>query len=108
MNASFQTSNFLGLGETLMLAAQTGGRSSNYQVAVTEPYLFDRPITAGIDLFSRKNDYLTEGNVLGYSQVRTGASVTGRAAACGRFTRLFTNYTYEVIDTAVRGGPGIA
>jgi outer membrane protein insertion porin family len=101
VNASFQTSNFLGLGETLTLAAQRGGRTNNYQVAVTEPYLFDRPITAGIDLFSRKNDYLTDGNVLGYSQVRTGASAT-TGVPVRRFTRLFTNYTYEVIDTAVR------
>jgi outer membrane protein insertion porin family len=101
VNASFQTSNFLGLGETLTLAAQKGGRSNNYQVAVTEPYLFDRPLTAGVDLFSRKNDYLTEGNVLGYSQVRTGASLTS-GLPVRRFTRLFTNYTYEVIDTAVR------
>ena len=101
LNASFQTSNFLGLGETLTLAAQNGGRSSNYQVAVTEPYLFDRPITAGVDLFSRKTDYLTDRNVLGYSQVRTGASLT-TGLPIQRFTRLFTNYTYEVIDTAVR------
>jgi outer membrane protein insertion porin family len=101
VNASFSTSNFLGLGETLTLAAQRGGRSANYQVAIMEPYLFDRPITAGVDLFSRKNDYLTEGNVLGYSQVRTGASLT-TGLLVRRFTRLFTNYTYEVIDTAVR------
>ncbi len=101
VNASFSTSNFLGMGETFTLAAQRGGRSANYQVAVTEPYLFDRPITAGVDLFSRKNDYLTEGNVLGYSQVRTGASLT-TGVPVRRFTRLFTNYTYEVIDTAVR------
>jgi outer membrane protein insertion porin family len=101
VNASFQTSNFLGLGETLTLAAQSGARSNNYQVAVTEPYLFDRPITAGLDLFSRKNDYLTDGNVLGYSQVRTGSSVT-TGLPLRRFTRLFASYTYEVIDTAVR------
>jgi outer membrane protein insertion porin family len=101
VNASFQTSNFLGLGETLTLAAQSGARSNNYQVAVTEPYLFDRPITAGVDLFSRKIDYLTERSVLGYSQVRTGASLT-TGVPLARFTRLFASYTYEVVDTAVR------
>ena len=81
-----------GPGRDAPLAAQRGGRSSNYQMAVTEPYLFDRPITAGLDLFSRKNDYLTDGNVLGYSQVRTGASVTtgcrcAASRACSRTTR---------------------
>ena len=47
INASFSTSNFLGLGETFQLSAQSGRRTKNYQFAVTEPYLFDRPITAG-------------------------------------------------------------
>ena len=99
VNASFATSNFLGMGETLQVTAQTGGRSTNYQFAVTEPYLFDRPITAGINLFSRKLDYLgTDGRVV-YSEARTGASFTSGLPA-GRFTRAFGNYTYEVIDTA--------
>src|SRR4029453_16087648 len=31
LNASFQTSNFLGLGETFTIAAQTGRRTKNYQ-----------------------------------------------------------------------------
>jgi outer membrane protein insertion porin family len=100
-NASFQTNNFLGAGETLSLAAQKGGRSNNYQLAVSEPYLFDRPITAGVDLFSRKNDYLTADNLLAYSQVRTGATLSS-GVPLRRFTRLFASYTYEVIDTAVR------
>ena len=100
-NASFQTNNFLGAGETLTLAAQKGGRSNNYQLAVSEPYLFDRPITAGVDLFSRKNDYLTAANLLAYSQVRTGSTVSA-GVPLRRFTRLFGSYTYEVIDTAVR------
>ena len=77
LNASFSTANFLGLGETCPALRPDGGpRTKNYQLALTEPYLFDRPITAGIDLFSRKLDYLTTQNVVGYSEVRTGASLT--------------------------------
>jgi outer membrane protein insertion porin family len=102
LNASFSTANFLGLGETLQVSAQTGARAKNYQLAVTEPYLFDRPITAGFDLYSRKLDYLTTQNVVGYSEVRTGASLT-TGFPLGRFTRLFASYTYEVIDTAGLG-----
>jgi outer membrane protein insertion porin family len=99
LNASFATSNFLGLGETLQLSAQTGGRTNNYQASITEPYLFDRPLSAGIDLYSRKLDYLTSQGVVGYSEVRTGASFVA-GLPLGRFTRLFGNYTYEVIETA--------
>ena len=55
LNASFQTSNFLGQGETFQISAQTGKRTKNYQFAVSEPYLFDRPITAGVDLYKGKS-----------------------------------------------------
>jgi outer membrane protein insertion porin family len=103
LNASFSTANFLGLGETLQLSAQTGGRTKAYQLAVTEPYLFDRPITAGFDLYSRKTDYLNSASVVGYSEVRTGLGLTA-GLPLGRFTRLFWNYTYEVIDTATLDG----
>jgi len=101
LNASFSTSNFLGLGETVQLSAQTGARTKNYQVGVTEPYLFDRPITAGIDLYSRKLDYLTAQGKVGYSEVRTGVSLTtGLPVGRRGFTRLYTSYTYELVDTS--------
>src|SRR4030095_12090275 len=54
INASFSTANFLGMGETFQVSAQSGSLTRNYQIAITEPYLFDRPITAGIDLFKRR------------------------------------------------------
>ena len=45
---SFQTSNFLGRGESLTLSVQAGSRAENYQLAFTEPFLFDRNITGGV------------------------------------------------------------
>ena len=97
LNASFSTANFLGQGETFQVSAQSGRRTKNYQVAVTEPYLFDRPITAGFDVFSRKITYESFQNVVGYSQEGTGASLV-LGLPLGRFTRFFTNYSYEVIN----------
>ena len=97
---SYTTSNFLGRGESLTLSGQKGARSSVYQISFSEPYVFDRPITAGADLFSRKIDYLTGANVIGYSEVRSGVNLTaGRALF--QFSRAFLTYGYEVIDTAV-------
>jgi outer membrane protein insertion porin family len=97
INASFSTSNFLGAGETLSLSAQSGRRTKNYQFAVTEPYLFDRPITAGFDLFSRKITYETFQNVVGFTQESTGLGLVFGLPA-GRFTRIFTNYSYEIVN----------
>ena len=51
---SFQTSNFMGRGETFSILMQAGSRAQNYQIAFTEPFLFDRNITGGIDIFKRR------------------------------------------------------
>jgi outer membrane protein insertion porin family len=97
INASFSTANFLGLGETFQVSAQTGKRTKNYQIAITEPYLFDRPITAGFDLFKRKITYLTYTNVIGYTQESKGVSLVS-GFPVGRWSKMFLNYAYEVIN----------
>jgi outer membrane protein insertion porin family len=99
-NLSYTTSNFLGRGENVTVAAQKGSRSSVYEVGVTEPYIFSRPISAGVNMFSRKIDYLTGVDRVGYSEVRTGLSATvGKPVF--RFARMYVGYGYEVIDTAL-------
>jgi outer membrane protein insertion porin family len=99
-NLSYTTSNFMGRGESLTLTGQKGARSSIYQVAFTEPYLFNRPLTAGLDLYSRKIDFLTGANEVAYSEVRSGINITG-GHPLFRFSRVFLTYGYELIDTAV-------
>jgi outer membrane protein insertion porin family len=99
LNASFSTANFLGLGETFQVSAQSGRRTKNYQIAITEPYLFDRPITAGFDIFKRKLVYETFTNVVGYTDDRSGVSLTtGLPIGRRGFNRLFANYSYQIID----------
>ncbi|MEX2270178.1 MAG: outer membrane protein assembly factor BamA [Vicinamibacterales bacterium] len=91
---SFQTANFLGRGETLSIALQQGSRAKNYQIAFTEPYLFDRPITAGVDLFVREIRYIGQ-----FTQAsRGGNTIWGFPLA--NFTRLYMGYSYE--DTEVK------
>jgi outer membrane protein insertion porin family len=102
VNASFSTSNFLGLGETLSLYAQTGQRTRNYQVAITEPYFLDKPITAGINVFKQKVTYDSFGTFVGYSQERTGTTLT-TGFHIGRFSQAFLNYSYEVVDVKALG-----
>jgi outer membrane protein insertion porin family len=58
---SYSTVNFLGAGETLELTAQQGRLVKNYSFGFTEPYLFDKPITAGFNIYDRKTDYSTYG-----------------------------------------------
>jgi outer membrane protein insertion porin family len=99
INASFSTANFLGLGETFQISAQSGRRTKNYQIAITEPYLFDRPITAGFDIFKRKLVYETFTNVVGYTDERSGVSfTTGLPIGRRGFNRVYANYSYQIIN----------
>ncbi len=105
LNASFSTSNFLGMGETFQVNAVTGRRTKLYQIAITEPYLFDRPITAGFDIFSRRQTYENFRTFVGYTDDRTGASLVV-GLPLGRFTRFYNNYAYEIINIEGLSGAG--
>lgn len=86
---SFQTSNFMGRGETFSVSMQAGSRAHNYQVSFSEPFLFDRPITGGIDIFKRDIRYIGQ-----FTQKSTGGNlVFGFPVA--DFSRMFMNYSYE-------------
>ncbi len=97
LNASFSTTNFLGTGETVSAAVQTGKRSRNVQLSVTEPYVFDRPISLGAEVFLRRLTYLSYGTFVGYGQQNQGLSVNA-GFAFGGFTRVFGGYSYQIID----------
>ncbi|HXN99394.1 MAG TPA: outer membrane protein assembly factor BamA, partial [Candidatus Acidoferrales bacterium] len=60
VSASYQTNNFLGLGETLTLSAQLGSFQKGYTFGFTEPFLFDRPITSGFTIFASKISFNQE------------------------------------------------
>jgi outer membrane protein insertion porin family len=53
----YETNNFLGLGETLSVNANIGDLSRNVSLGFNEPYLKNKPISLGVQLFSRKTDY---------------------------------------------------
>jgi outer membrane protein insertion porin family len=54
---TYQTNNFLGLGETLNFSAQLGDRQTNFLFGFSEPYLFDRPISTGFTIFDSRYKY---------------------------------------------------
>jgi outer membrane protein insertion porin family len=51
---NYSTNNFLGLGETLSLGAQIGTLLDSVTFGFTEPYLFDKPIQAGFNVFYQR------------------------------------------------------
>jgi outer membrane protein insertion porin family len=87
---SFQTANFLGRGESLTVSLQSGSRAQNYQLAFTEPFLFDRNITGGLNIFRSDIRYISQ-----FTQRTSGASLTLGFPIGRGFTRMFANYSYE-------------
>jgi outer membrane protein insertion porin family len=88
----FQTANFMGRGEALTLNIQSGARAHNYQLSFTEPFLFDRPITGGIDVFNRDVQYIGS-----FTQASKGGNIVF-GWPLGNFTRGFVNYSYEQVS----------
>ena len=54
---NYETNNFLGLGETLSVQANIGDLSRNLSFGFTEPYLRNKPISLGVQVFTSKFDY---------------------------------------------------
>ncbi|HEY9137376.1 MAG TPA: outer membrane protein assembly factor BamA, partial [Terriglobus sp.] len=54
---NYETNNFLGLGETLSVVANIGDLSRNLTFGFTEPYLRNKPISVGFQVFASKYDY---------------------------------------------------
>ena len=53
----YETNNFLGLGETLSINANIGDLSRQLNLGFSEPYLRNKPISLGVQVFSTKFDY---------------------------------------------------
>lgn len=69
---TYQTNNFLGLGETLTLSAQFGDLQRSLSFGFTEPYLFDKPISTGFTVFSSRYNF---------NQAKQLAQIQGQAVS---------------------------
>ena len=110
---NYATNNFLGLGETLSVQASLGSRQRDLVFGFTEPYLFDRPIQAGFNVYTRKTSYdqarqyaIATGqnlnlpsvylqNLQNYSQSSTGAMVSVSYPLRRSFKRFGISYSFD-------------
>ena len=88
---SYTTSNFLGRGNTMTVAAQGGSRAKNFVVGFTEPYLFNRPISGSTSLFKQEFRFIGQ-----FTQSTVGGTATV-GLPLADFTRMFLTYSYEEV-----------
>jgi outer membrane protein insertion porin family len=91
---TYQTNNFLGLGETLSLSGQFGERQTNFLFGFTEPYIFDRPITTGFTAFFNRFKYnqQQELSILQNQQVSINPTTAQNYTQDSKGVTLFASY----------------
>lgn len=124
----YSTNNLLGYGESLTLDIQAGSRSKQFTFGFTEPYLFDRPISAGFQVFYQNYQYFGGGVRIGqggftpatprffsgfgtageelFTQKTIGGTVSlstpltyfFKRSTLARFARLGLSYTYRTSE----------
>ncbi|MGA3136371.1 MAG: outer membrane protein assembly factor BamA [Terracidiphilus sp.] len=57
LGVNYQTNNFLGLGETLSLQGNIGNVARTFMFGFSQPYIRNRPLNIGFQLFNSKQDY---------------------------------------------------
>ncbi len=76
LGVNYQTNNFLGLGETLSVQANLGSASRQFLFGFSQPYIRNRPINVGFQIFNNKQDF----NAAKSYQTTTGQSLNLSAA----------------------------
>ncbi|MFO7971094.1 MAG: outer membrane protein assembly factor BamA, partial [Desulfobacterales bacterium] len=89
--ASISQNNLFGRGQILSVDAQLGGRTTLYRLNFTEPWLFDIPLSARLDLYDWETDYDT------YDKNSQGGGVRFSYPVWD-FVRAYIGYNYELAD----------
>jgi len=89
--ASISQNNLFGRGQILSLDAQIGGTTTLYRLNFTEPWLFDIPLSARLDLYEWETDYDT------YDKNSQGGGVRFSYPVWD-FVRAYIGYNYEAAD----------
>ena len=113
---NYSTNNFLGLGETLTMQSQIGTLQDRVTLGFTEPYLFDRPLQAGVTVYLSRYNYnearqeslltgtnlnafynsLGSANVLNYVQDSKGITFSASYPILRTFARLGIALGYDI------------
>ena len=111
LGVNYQTNNFLGLGETLTLQGNVGDVSRTFRFGFNEPYVHNRPLNLGFQVFNSKSDYnatknykiaggnpanlssATQSLLQKYDQTSTGFTVSGSYPIKHSFKRVGITYS---------------
>jgi outer membrane protein insertion porin family len=103
LQASIQQRNFRGRGQTVGASVDYSRYSRSVQLSFTEPYLFDRNISAGIDIYRRDYNsfnYFNNSRNTTYKQATTGFQLRA-GVALTEYMSLIGRYTFNIDDVTL-------
>lgn len=89
--ASVAERNLFGRGQFLEFRAQTGSQSQQFSLSFVEPWLFDIPLSAGVDVYKWQRDYDD------YDRDSTGGGLRFGYPVFD-YTRGYIRYAYDVSE----------
>jgi len=92
----FNWPTFTGGGQDLSFRVMAGTRRRNFELSFTEPWIFDRPYSAGFDLF---NTTRTRGEGYSFELKRTGGALR-LGHAIGDYNRVGLTYRLEAVHVS--------
>jgi len=90
--ASISQKNFMGTGIELDLSGTVSSSSSRYVLSITQPWLFDKPISAGFDIYNTGKEYPD------FEIDKKGGSVRLGFPLKRRYTRMHLTYKLEDVN----------
>ncbi|HYX28561.1 MAG TPA: outer membrane protein assembly factor BamA, partial [Pyrinomonadaceae bacterium] len=84
----YSTNNLFGRGEVLALQLAAGNRQRSFQFSFTEPYIRNRPVSAGFTLFAYSQKFFGEGTFLSQNSAAQAGALA--AQGIGNPTDFFT------------------
>ncbi len=89
--ASVSERNLFGLGQFLEFRTQAGSRTQQFSLSFVEPWLFDIPLSAGLDIYKWEREYDE------YDRDSTGGSLRFGYPVLD-YTRGYIRYAYDISD----------
>ena len=90
--ASISQSNLMGTGLKLELSGTKSSGSDIYMLSLTEPWLFDKPISAGFSIYNNEREYPD------FNIRKEGVETSLGFPLYKRYTRGYLTYKYETVD----------
>jgi len=86
--------NLFGYGYRLSMRGEIGTRRSDYVLSFTNPWLFDKPITLGFDVYKLESDYFD------YDEDVTGIALRMGHPIIKRKLYMYYKLAYETLDVS--------